>query len=590
MSPMLRPSVDAQGKDAARPRRKHASVPRLLREPIVPLTIAGIVLVVAVLIILPAATMLTESVRAAEGGLTLSRYRRFFASAYFRDTLHNTLAVSGLATGISLLLGLCFAYTVNRTDVPLRRLFTVIVLVPMLLPAFLIAFALILLFGRNGVANVWLRALSGAVGLAEPLLQINIYGPWGVILAQTLSFFPIGFLLFLAALSAADSRLEDAAADLGAGYWYTLQRVTLPLLAPAAVAASLMLFMFHASAFGAPAILGGRGLFFGSANMLAPEAIIQTLGARSDWGMGATLAVVLIIPSLIMYLLGEYVLRNKSYVTVTGAPSAFRPRAIPAAVKWGLFTVCVAFSLLIVSVVLVVLAGSVTQTWGVHYDLTTRHFVTAISASRRSIGNSVRLAFSGALGAALFGMLAAYIYTRKPFPGVRVLDFISMIPYALPGMVMGLGFALAFSGRIPALFMAGTSTIIVLNHFVRRMPYGIRSGVGALKQIDPSIEEAGADLGANPAYSFVRITLPLLRASFLAAFVFAFINMMTDITAVIFLVSPRWRLLSVDIFNAIDAARYGTAAALSVIMISLTLLVLGLTWLASGRKLGVLRK
>ena len=138
--------------------------------------------------------------------------------------------------------------------------------------------------------------------------------------------------------------------------------------------------------------------------------------------------------------------------------------------------------------------------------------------------------------------------------------------------------------------MAGTSTIIVLNHFVRRMPYGIRSGVGALKQIDPSIEEAGADLGANPAYSFVRITLPLLRASFLAAFVFAFINMMTDITAVIFLVSPRWRLLSVDIFNAIDAARYGTAAALSVIMISLTLLVLGLTWLASGRKLGVLRK
>ncbi|TVR90328.1 MAG: iron ABC transporter permease [Spirochaetaceae bacterium] len=582
--------VESQDTNIERPRLVKASVPRILREPIVPLTIAGIVVVVAMLIILPAATMLVESVRAPEGGLTIERYTRFFGTSYFRDTLFNTLTVSGLATAISLLLGVCFAYTINRTDVPLRGFFTVIVLVPMLLPAFLIAFALILLFGRNGVANVWLRSLFELVGFAEPLFQFNVYGPWGVILAQTLSFFPIGFLMFLAALSAADSRLEDAAADLGASYWYTLRRVTLPLLAPAAVAASLMLFMFHASAFGAPAILGGRGLFFGNANMLAPEAIIQTLGARSDWGMGATLAVILVVPSLFMYLLGEYVLRNKSYVTVSGTPTAFQPRAIPTAVKWGLFVVCFAFSLLIISVVLVVLAGSITQTWGVSYALTQRHFITALTASRRSISNSVQLAFTGALSAALFGMLAAYIYTRKPFPGVRVLDFISMIPYALPGMVMGLGFALAFSGRIPALFMAGTSSIIVLNHFVRRMPYGIRSGVGALKQIDPSIEEAAADLGANPAYSFVRVTLPLLRASFLAAFVFAFMNMMTDITAVIFLVSPRWRLLSVDIFNAIDAARYGTAAALSVIMISVTLAVLGVTWIASGRKLGVLRK
>jgi iron(III) transport system permease protein len=192
--------------------------------------------------------------------------------------------------------------------------------------------------------------------------------------------------------------------------------------------------------------------------------------------------------------------------------------------------------------------------------------------------------------AALFGTLSAYIFTRKSFPGARVLDFTSMLPYALPGVVMGLGFAVAFGGRIGFVVLTGTATIILLNHFIRRMPFAIRSGASSLKQIDPVIEEAAADLGAKPVYSFTRITFPLLRASILGAFVFGFINMMTDITAVIFLVSPRWRLLSIDLFNAIDAGRLGVAAALSVIMIVSTFVVLLIIWRLSGKGLDFLRR
>ncbi|CAN5762045.1 iron ABC transporter permease [soil metagenome] len=565
-------------------------VPRALREPAVAIAYGLVLLTVALLVIYPTYTILIESVRDPEGGLTLSRYVRFFTSTYFLHTLYNTLLISGIATALSMVLGFGFAYAITRTDLPLKGFFTAVVLVPMLLPAFLIAFALILLLGRNGVMNRFMYGVGEWLGLADPyVLQWVIFGSHGVILAQTLTFFPLAFLVFSAALSSIDPRLEEAAEDLGAGYWYTLRRVTLPLLAPAAFSSALLVFMFNASAFGAPAVLGGGRLFFPGASMLAPEAIIQILGLY-DWGMGTTIAVILVVPSLLIYVGGEYYLKKRSYVTVTGTPTAFRLGTVPSAVKWTLFGLCLLVSLFILSIVLVVVAGAFTRTWGVNYDLTWRHMATALQASRSSIINSLVLSGGGAIAAALFGTLAAYLFTRRSFRGVRVLDFTAMLPYALPGVVMGLGFAVAFGGRFEWIVLTGTGAIIFLNHFIRRMPFGLRSGGSALKQIDPVIEEAAADLGARPVYSFLRVTFPLLRATIMGAFVFGFINMMTDITAVIFLVSPRWRLLSIDLFNAIDAGRLGVAAALSVIMIVSTFAVLLIVWRASGRGLDFLRR
>jgi iron(III) transport system permease protein len=563
-------------------RRKRFALPRTLREPAVMIAYLFVFLVIAALVIYPTFSILIESVRSDEG-LTLARYRKFFTSSYFLHTLYNTLLVSGIATVLSLGLGFVFAYAVTRTNIRFKGFFSMIVLVPMLLPNFLIAFSLILLLGRNGVINRFMYSLGELLGLADPgVLQWVIFGSHGVIMAQTLTFFPMAFLVFSAALASVDPRLEEAAEDLGAGYWYRLRRVTLPLLAPAAFSSALLVFMFNVSAFGAPAVLGGGKLFFPEASMLAPEAIIQILGLY-DWGMGTTIAVILVIPSLLIYLFGEHYLKKRSYITVTGTPTAGAPRQVPKSVERGIFTICLLVSLLIISIIAVVVLGAFTRTWGVNYDLTLRHMQTALQASGASIYNSLLLSFGGAAAAAVFGILAAYLYTRKPFPGVRALDFGSMLPYALPGVVMGLGFAVAFGGRVGFMVLTGTASIIFLNHFIRRMPFSIRSGSSSLRQIDPVIEEAAADLGAKPAYSFRRVVFPLLRATFMGAFVFGFINMMTDITAVIFLVSPKWRLLSIDLFNAIDAGRLGVAAALSVIMIASTFIVLLVVWRLSGK-------
>jgi iron(III) transport system permease protein len=564
-------------------RRWHHRLPKALREPEVALALLGVTAVVGLLIIFPTFSVLFESIRGTEGGLTLERYERFFTSTYFRHTLYNTILISSIATVLALILGFLFAYAVTRTPLPFKPFFVGVVLIPMLLPAFLIAFSLILLLGRNGVINSFLYNVGEFLGLANPAaLQWVIYGSHGVILAQTLTFFPLAFLIFSAALSSINPQVEEAAEDLGGSYWYVLRRVTLPLLTPATLSSALLIFMFNASAYGAPAVLGGGQLFFPRATMIAPEAIIQILGLL-DWGMGTTIAVILIVPSLLIYLFSEHYLKKRSYVTVTGTPSAFELRPVPKGVRIGLFVICMLTALFILSIVVVVFFGAFTRTWGVNYEFTLRHLDIALSASRNSIYNSLVLAISGAIVAAVFGIIAAYLFTRKSFRGTRVLDFATMLPYALPGVVMGLSFAVAFGGRFGFLVLSGTWIIIFLNHVIRRMPFAIRSGAGALSQVDPLIDEAAADLGGRPLYAFRRVTFPLLRATFLAAFVFGFVNMMTDITAVVFLVSPQWRLLSIDLFNAIDSGRLGVAAALSFIMIITTFIVVFIGWLLSGR-------
>lgn len=558
---------------------------RLWREPTALVALA-VALAVALLVLWPVWRMLSESLRSPEGW-TLARYARVASSSYFRHTLYNTLLVSAIATLLSLALGLAYAYLVVCTPAPLKWLFSATVVIPMILPAFLVAFSLILLLGRNGLINQALFRLGELLNLANPArLQWVIFGSRGVILAQTLTFFPMAFLLYSAALLAIDSRLEEAAYDLGARYHTVIWRVVLPLLAPATLSASLLIFMFNASAFGAPALLGGGRLFFRNATMLAPEAIIQILGL-GDWGMGATLAVVLVIPSLLLYALSEAYLKRRNFVTV-GSRSGTRNLRVPPAVTWGLFALCSLVSLFILTIVAVIVLGAFTRTWGVNYSLSWRHMATALAASSRSVTNSLLTSLLGALLAAGLGVGLAYFLERKSPPGSRLLDLAATLPYALPGVVMGLGFAIAFNRPILGVALAGSGAIIVLNHTVRRLPFALRGGVAALKQIDVQLEEAAADLGAAPLQVLWHVTLPLLRPTFLGAFAFGFINMMTDITAVIFLVSPRWRLLSIDLFNAIDAGRLGVAAALAVVMMAVTFAALGAAYLLSGGRVSPL--
>jgi len=502
----------------------------------------------------------------------LTNYLNFIQSEYFRQVFYNTLFISVIATVGAVVVGLVFAYGMTRTDIPWKPLFMITAILPMITPPFINAFALILLLGRNGVVNIFLDQWAG--------FKIIIYGYHGVILSEILTTFPLAYLIIAAALSGLDSTLEDSAQDLGARPLTVLFTVTLPLITPAIMAATLMVFMTNLSAFGAPALLGG------GISVLAVESVIQTLGVL-DWGMGTTLSVILLIPSFLLFYFQNWYRSKRSYVTITGAPAHTEVRKTPGNIRGVVFAFCLLMSIVILITYLVIVLGGFSRVWGVDSSFTLNHYRLVFTNTLRSITNSLILSSVGALLAALLGLLTAYLLVRQNFIGRRLMDFLGTLPYAVPGTMMGLGFVVAFN-KAP-LILTGTAFIIVLDYCIRRMPFGLRSGVSTLKQIDVAMEEASADLGARWFTTFRKIVMPLMKPAFIAGITFAFIRAITELTSTIFLVTPKWRVMAVDIYNMVESGALGAAAAMSTLLMVIVVLVLLVIYKATGATASMFR-
>ncbi len=502
----------------------------------------------------------------------LANYINFFRSEYFRQVFYNTLFISVIATAGAVIVGMVFAYGMTRTDLPLKSLFMITAILPMITPPFINAFALILLLGRSGVINIFLDRWLG--------FKFVIYGYHGVIISEILTTFPLAYLIISAAFSGLDSTLEDSAQDLGAKPWTVLHTVTLPLITPAIMAATLMVFMTNLSAFGAPALLGG------GISVLAVESVIQTLGVL-DWGMGTTLSVILLIPSFLLFYFQNWYRAKRSYVTITGAPAHTEIHKTPWGIKGPILAFCLFLSVIILTTYLVIFLGGFSRVWGVDSSFTLNHYRLVFANTLRSITNSLLLSSIGALFATLLGLLIAYLIIRQNFLGQKMMDFLGTLPYAVPGTMMGLGFVVAFN-KAP-LILTGTAFIIVLDYCIRRMPFGLRSGVSTLKQIDVAMEEASADLGAPWFTTFRKIVLPLMKPAFIAGITFAFIRAITELTSTIFLVTPRWRVMAVDIYNMVESGALGAAAAMSTLLMAIVVIVLVAIYRATGATASMFR-
>ena len=509
-----------------------------------------------------------------EGGnfVGFTNYANFLKSEYFRQVFYNTLFISVISTIGAVLVGMVFAFGMTRTDIPWKWLFMVTAILPMITPPFINAFALILLLGRNGVVNVFLERWLG--------FKFVIYGYHGVILSEILTTFPLAYLIISAAFSGLDSTLEDSAQDLGAKPLTVLRTVTLPLITPAILTATLMVFMTNLSAFGAPALLGG------GISVLAVESVMQTLGVL-DWGMGTTLSVILLIPSFLLFYFQSWYRSKRSYVTITGQPAHTEIRKTPWKIKGPILGFCLFMSGVILITYLVVLLGGFSRVWGVDSSFTLAHYRLVFTNTLRSITNSLVLSSIGALLATLLGLLTAYLIVRQSFPGRRVMDFLGTLPYAVPGTMMGLGLVVAFN-KAP-LILTGTAFIIVLDYCIRRMPFGLRSGVSTLKQIDVAMEEASADLGAPWLTTFRKIVLPLMKPAFIAGITFSFIRAITELTSTIFLVTPRWRVMAVDIYNMVESGALGGAAAMSTLLMAIVVIILLVIYRATGATASMFR-
>src|SRR5690606_10644142 len=368
-------------------------------------------------------------------------------------------------------------------------------------------------------------------------------------------------------LAGINPTLEDAAMNVGASRAQVFWRVVFPLSLPGVASAFLVVLIESMADFGNPLVLAGAAF-----PMLAPQAFLEITGSF-NLARGAMLAAVLLVPSLTAFAIQRYYINKRQYVTVTGKPTASTSKAVSPAAKWALFGVVGLFGLMVLSFYAVIVLGAITAVWGFDYTFTLRHFRYVFEVGWDTVKDTIIVAVVTTPISGILGMLVAFLVVRRSFPGKGAMEFMSILNFAVPGTVAGIGYILAFNDR--PLILTGTLAILVLNFVFRYVPVGIQSGVAVLRQIDPSIEEAAQNLGADGITTFRKITLPLIAPAFFSGLVFGFVRAMTAISAAIFLVSANWNLMTVQILNQVGSGRLGVAAAFSVVLLLIVMVAMG---------------
>jgi iron(III) transport system permease protein len=479
--------------------------------------------------------------------------------------LRNSILLAIVVGVVSTALGFLFALLGGRSNLPTRRLLGAFSVLPIITPPFVLGLAMIYLFGRRGFVTHQLLGLSTGI----------FAGPVGVAVAQILAYAPIAYLVLQGVVQAMDVALEEAAETLGASRWYVLRTVIWPLARPGIANAFLLVAIESLADFGNPIIVGGGQSF------LATEVFFAIIG-RFNQNEAAVYGVVLLGMTLAIFLLQRYWVGRGSYVTITGRPSGGRSRPLPPALDYAASAVFLVWVALIVALYGSVFVGSVTKLWGFDYTFTLKNLADLSPQGWEVFWTSTRLSLYAALPSTLLGFLIGYLVTRVEFPGKGALEFGSMLSFAVPGTVMGVGYILAFNQG--ALLLTGTELILVLAFVFRNMPVAIRAGIAAIHQIDRSIEEASTMLRANSATTLRRIVAPLVRAALLSGLVFAFVRAMTAVSQVIFLITPAHNLATTQILSYVEYGSQGRGAALASVLTVFMILVI-LAFYALSRRL-----
>jgi iron(III) transport system permease protein len=385
--------------------------------------------------------------------------------------------------------------------------------------------------------------------------------------------FPIAYLVLDGVLKAINPDLEDSAFNLGANRRQVFGTVTLPLSRQGIASAWLLVFVTSLADFGNPVILGG------DFDVLSVQAYLQVTGMFNT-PRGASIAFVLLVPALIAFFLQRN-LSKKSLVTVTGKPSSAGLMKAHPLVKYMLATLMSVISLLTIGFYGVIIYGCFVKLWGYNWSLTLEHFAYAWDIGKLSILSTVIMAGIATLIAGMLSMIIAFLLVRKNFFGKKLMNFSTLLGYAIPGTLVGIGYILAFN--TPPLLLTGTLWIIVFCFVFREIPVGIESGIATLSQIDPSIEEASLNLGASTQYTFTHVTLPLVKPAFFASLAYSFVRSMTAVSAVIFLVTARWNHLTSLVLAQTEIMRLGPASVLSLITILIVFTVFAIIRLSLGQ-------
>ncbi len=565
----------AKSQSAALDRKK------LMADPIMVGTIIVLIAFLTLFILYPLAILLVDSFYGGTG-FTLDTFKRIMAMPTFITAIGNTLKVGFLVGILSTIVGLLFAYV--EVYVKMWRfvggLFKVVSMLPVVSPPFVLSLSMIMLFGKAGIiTRQWLKIYDNSV-----------YGFWGIVIVQTLTFFPVCYMMLKGLLKNIDPSLEEAARDMGASRWKVFATVTFPLLLPGLGNAFLVTFIESIADFANPMIIGG------SYDTLATTIYLQITGAYDKEG-AAAMAVVLLCITLGMFIVQKYYLEAKTAATLTGKASRGRMLIEDRSVTIPLTILCSLATLFVIMMYACVPIGALFPTWGYKFrPLTFKWFGQVFSRYHglQAFRDSFVLSLIAAPITALLSMIISYLVVKRNFRSKGFIEAVSMLAMAVPGTVLGVGYIRGFSGGVfhtgflQSLY--GSAAILIIVFIVRSLPTGTRSGISALRQIDKSIEESAYDMGADSFKVFMTVTLPLIKDSFLSGLVTAFVRSITAISAIILLVTPSVYLITVQINEFAEKGAYSIACAFATILILITygsvlLMNLFIKYFGTSRKL-----
>jgi iron(III) transport system permease protein len=504
----------------------------------------------ALFVLYPMLQVVARSLQDGQGQFVgAANYVRYFATPAIAASITNSLAVATSTTLLTVVLAFVYAYALTRSTMPLRGLFRLVVMLPIFAPSLVQGIAFIYVFGNNGLLTRW----TG--------LNVGIYGFKGIVVAETFYALPHAALILVAALTAADARLYDAAAALGASRAKTFFTVTLPGVKFGVMSACFVVFTLVITDFGVPKVIGGKY------SVMATEIYNQVIG-QQNFTMGATVSVVLLIPAALAVVIDRLVQRQQ-YALLTASSVPLRP-ARNRARDLALFAYCTLVAGGIAAIYLVILASSLVTRWPYDFTPTTKHYRFDTVGGYSAVVNSLEAAALAAVLGSVLAFAGAYLVEKCRTAASGPLYALSVLPVSVPGMVLGLAYIFTFNAPgSPLNALYGTLTILVISHLVHYFTVPFLTATAALKQMDAEFENVSASLGVPFYRTFWRVTVPLALPQIVALSLYFFLNAMVTLSAAVFLVAPGTELAAVAVLLMDDAGDTAQAAAMSVLIIAI---------------------
>ncbi len=507
-----------------------------------------------------------------DGHFDLSMIKKVIIDVDNVGAMWNTIKVAAGATIIGTLMGLFFAWLLGRSDIPTKGLMKAMFTIPYMFPPFFGAMAWdLMLNSRRGYINKWIFQTFGI----RSLFNINSIG--GIIFVECCYYFPFVYMQVVNALERMDPTLEESARIAGAGQWHVIRKITIPLVTPAISAGALLILTSSLAHFGVPSMLG-----FSNNIYTLPTRIYQLFyratGSFDGIREGSALSILLILVVVLALLLQKYILRAGSYDIIKGKST--RPMLIKlrgAKVPLLIISYISLFVIVIMPLAMIILVGFL-KAYGLPLafeNFTLDNYKDVLFNNTMvmdSIKNSIFLAFSAGIICMFLGVMVAYVIVKIKPRGSMLLELLSLLPYAIPGIVMAIGVILTWSGRF-GVNLYNTIWIILVAYLARYLSFSMKSASASLQQVHPSLEEASRSCGASHFESLKDITIPLIRPAMVSGFFLIFLPAMRELTTSVLLYGPYTRTLGVAIFSLRNDGYITTASALAAIAIVLIIVL-----------------